>query len=319
MKKYTSIKRILATLTRDLGVDNINEADVIEWGAEAIEFIGTISMYEEAVAFIEVKNHQCEVPIGLHSIIQVARNNRFSCTTENTFCPQEVVDEVICENNLICNCSEETCGICYGDNPVPLDCNGKPLTDYELAYYRPYFDLKWEYNRWNGSAYYQNDFTPVRLATNSFFNSVVCKEKNHANLYLNCKDEYTIIEGKYLRLSFEEGGIAIAYLKQMLDEEGYPMVVDEVSVIAAIKAYVTYKIMAREFYNGREGSTTRMQKSEELWQWYCKQAKSSQKMIKGIDEHQNFLDGRMYILPRMTRYNDYFGNNNSPETRKYNG
>ena len=107
MKKYTSIKRILATLTRDLGVDNINEADVIEWGAEAIEFIGTISMYEEAVAFIEVKNHQCEVPIGLHSIIQVARNNRFACTTENTVCPQEVVDEVVCENNLICNCSEE--------------------------------------------------------------------------------------------------------------------------------------------------------------------------------------------------------------------
>lgn len=319
MKKYISIKRILATITRNLGTDNINESDVIEWSAEALEFIGTISLYEEAVAFVEVKNHQCEVPKKLHSIIQIARNNQFeSCSTERTFCPKEVVEEVTCEQNLTCNCCKDDCGVC-GNNPVPLDCNGSPLTDYELAYYRPYFDLRYEYDLWNNSKYYKSYFSPVRLATNSFFNSVVCKETNYEQLYHSCKDEYTIINGTHLRFSFQEGGVAIAYLKQMLDEEGYPMVVDDISIISAINSYVTFKIMSREFFNGREGSTGKMQKAEELWQWYCKQAKSSQKMLKGLDEHQNFLESRSYVLPNMGKYNAFFNNDNSPETRKYNG
>lgn len=319
MKKYISIKRILSTVTRSLGSDSINEADVIEWSAEALELIGTISMYEEAVAFIEVKNHQCEIPSNMHSIIQVARNNLWeSCSKDNTFCPSSVVKEATCERNLVCNCCQEECTLCNSDF-VPLDCNGTPIVDYDVAYYRPYFDLNWDYSLFYGSSYYRSTFTPVRLATHSFFNSVVCKEKNYEQLYIGSKDEYTIIEGKYLRFSFEEGGVAISYLKQMLDEDGYPMIIDDVSVISAVTNYIIYKLMSREFFNGREGSVGRMQKAEELWHWYCKQAKASQKMLKGIDEYQNFLEQRQYILPRMTRYNDFFGNNNSPETRRYNG
>ena len=82
--------------------------------------------------------------------------------------------------------------------PIPLDADGLPITDYDVAYYRPYYDLQWEYSPWVSSQYYKQNYTPVRLADNTFFNSVVCREKDIP--YNSCPDEYTIVGTEYRKL-----------------------------------------------------------------------------------------------------------------------
>jgi len=323
--KYISLDRIFAKLSRDLPIDSINESDVVEWAGEALEAIGAVSMYEQAVAFVEVKNHQCAMPSGMHSIIQIARNHCFSaeCITEYKFCPATVASEVVTEEVVglnPCTCVENPCS-CNGPKVdyTLLDCNGTPITGYDIAYYRPYFDLQYEYYNWNRSSLYGSCYAPVRLSNNTFMNSVVLDVCTQDPLYAQAEDEYTIVNGDTLRFSFCDGSVAIAYLRQVLDPEtGYPMIPDEFSYVTAITKYITLRMMERDFYANREGSQSRVQKAESDWHWYCKQASNLAMMPKGIDQWQNILEQRYQLLPKLRNYYNFFGNMSKFENRKWN-
>lgn len=316
--QYTTLDRILSKIYRDLGIEEISETDVIEWSGEALELIGAITLYEEAVAFIEIENYQADLPNGLHSIIQVARNNRW-VKQEKELCPANIVldctTEEIKDTTNACGCGDKP----YPEgSPIPLDCNGTPIIDYELAYYRPYFDLQYEYHGWMKSNLYQQEYTPVRLANHTFFNSIVCEED--PAIYCpscNISDEYTIV-GDKIRTSFKEGSIALAYYRQKVDPEtGYPMVPDEVSVINAIFWFVAWKYNARMWMMGRDGYADKMKESEMQWHWYCKQAGNKQMMLYGIDEHENFKDSRFQLIPKNNRYYGYFGKLGKPENTNF--
>lgn len=307
--KYVSADRIIAKLYRDLGLEDINEVDVIEQIGEALEAIGTITLYEEAVAFVEINNHQAELPNGLHSIIQVARNNKWTKEDKKVLCPANILLDCSHEEmenidapNTPCGCND---GVVKPPQGVPLDCNGRLLGDYEVAYYRPYFDLQYEYHGWNKSHYYSQHYSPVRLANHSFFNTIVCKEDE--KVYVGSTDEYTIV-GDKIRTSFKDGSIAIAYYRQKIDEEtGYPMIPDEYSIITAITMYITMKYMGRMWYMGREGYGDKYQKAEQDWQWYCKQAGNKALLPHGVDEFQNLTESRNQLLPTKNRYYGFFG------------
>lgn len=314
--KYVSLDRIFSKVIRDFGED-FSEGDIVEWAGEALEFIGAIQDYEEAVAYVEVKNHQCELPSGLHSIIQIARNNDWRGPKDDQFCPQIIKEDM-------CKPGDEDCQCNADPNAAPdfivLDCNGQPLNDYDIAYYRPYFDLRYEYYNWRNSSVYRTKYSPVRLSTNSFFNSLVCTTEEEQNgSYDNDQDEYTIIRGETARFSFKEGSVAIAYTRQVLDSEtGYPMVPDDISYTTAITMYITMKILSKDCYKGREGACGRADRATADWHWYCQQAGNKAKMPYGIDEYQNMLEQRSYILPRNGRYYGFFGKLARPEGRRWN-
>ena len=302
--KFISVDRVLSKLYRDLGLEEISETDVVEWVGEALEAIGTTNMYEEAVAFLEIKDHRAELPNWLHAIIQVAKNNEWSPNNKQCACPANVLLD--CNQSEMLNIEEEDCP-CRGTNrdAVTLDCHGNIIEDYELAYYRPYFDLRYEYDLWRSSHYYRN-YTPIRLANHTFFNSIVCPEES--SIYSpSCVDEYTIQDNE-IRTSFKEGFIAISYYKQKIDENtGYPLIPDNYSVITAITMYITMKYMARMWYMGRESYNDKYQKAEQDWHWYCKQASTNSIMPHGLDEHQNLLESRHQLIPKHNRYYGFLG------------
>ena len=309
--KYTSMDRIFSKLGRDLSNDIVNENDIIEWTGEALEFINAIRSKEEAVAFLTVTNYQCEIPYNLHNIIQIAKNEKVDVITPASATSiTEDTEEVVGETT---------------DYPVCLDCNGAPLNDYNVAYYRPYYDAQQEYFNWQNSNSYQRCYVPVKLTNHSFFNSIVCSQENgcdvaNDNITINGlinkeSYEYTVIEGKILRFNFEKGLVALAYLRNVTDIDGIPMIPDDISFITAIIAYVTMKIQTREFYNGREGSTGRMTHAEKQWAWYCKQSSTKSLMPQGVDEMENLVNQMKYIIPRRNAYDNYFGNLNNRETK----
>jgi len=304
---YTSIERIFSKIDRDL-MSEFNEGNVVEWTAEALEAIGAVRQYEEAVAFIEVRNHQCVLPAGFHAIIQVARNNCWTAPTDTGgLCAADVPVVTVADNP-----ADEPPANC----PVVLDCNGTPLQQYDLAYYRPYFDLRYDHSIWTGCGVYRNCFTPIGLSDHTFFNSIVCAPQDN-DIYQSCNDEYTIVRGVALRFSFKDGQIALSYLRQVLDEEtGFPMIPDHYSYTTAILKYITMKIMERDFYAGKEGSESRLRKSEQDWHWYCKQAGNYSMMIKGVDEYENQLKQRSYLIPQTQRYVGFFGKLNRAEDRR---
>jgi hypothetical protein len=286
--QYTSVDRILAKLDRDVTRD-YNEGDVIEWIGEALEATHSVKSYEEAVIFIEVKNHQCKLPKGLHAIIQIARYNNYSGPQSTAICAQEVLSE--CNPN-------------FDFGVFRIDTTSISLV--------PSFDFKINYSSFVGCGCYKQKFSPVRLTNNSFFNTLVCYDG--ATPYTGNSDEYNVIMGDTLRFSFEEGCIALAYLAQAVDEEtGYPLVPDTYSHTTAITWYVRLMMLGRREFGSQAWNT-----ADRQWQWYCKQASNIDIIPHGIDEHQNLLAQRSYLLPRQFNYYSYFGNLGKEESRKFN-
>lgn len=297
--KYVSIDTVFAALARDLKEYSVSEGEVIEWCGMALEATQTAGVYDTAVAFREVVDYQCELPTHMHVILQIARNNKF---TGSGITPAQVITDATTLNQV--------------DVPVALDENGTPLNAYDLAYYRPYFDLIGEYVTTGLEQPNMNHFTPVRLANHVFFNTIVAQEQDFENIYSTCRDEYTIVSDSHLRFSFKEGQVAISYLRQKLDcETGFPMIPDTYSNKQALISYVRFKLKEIDFYQNRQGSDSRLQKAESDWQWYCGQAKNENFMPQTIDEWENLMQQRSYIMPQTRRYYGFFGKLATAENR----
>jgi hypothetical protein len=291
--RFTSLDRILSKLYRDLGLEEISETDVIEWSGEALEFLSNVTLYEPAVALLEVKNYTAKLPQGLHNIVQLVRDNLYIKPNK---C-EEKEEAKFYVADILKDCG--VCNNCTVENFLKIDVDSWVLTDYNNSFNVTVI--------LNTVLQNKSRYTPIRLSNHTFFNSLVCQEED-IDIYKSCQDEYTIIDD-ILRFSFKDGFILLSYNRQMLDKEtGYPLVPDDVSVISAITYYITWKYFQRLWYMGREGMSDKMQQAEERWLKYCGQVRSNLNMLSGLDEYENFTQMKKNIITSRNAYFGYYGN-----------
>lgn len=323
-QNYVSVDRIFSKLNRDLKGSDFNESDIIEWIGEALDFLSVPQILVEDVKFVQVENHHGELPENLHLITQIARDRSDACFhnpepevrewKSAPFCDDEEIEE----HNFseICNVPDELLNMpevyleAFLEAEVIQTMNPEQFND---------FNLDWNYQVWSSSNYYTQNFTPVRLTSNTFFNSIVCKEKDQS-LYNNCGDEYTIVgdTNKRMRFSFRDGVVAVSYLKNSVDKEtGYPLIPDNISYITAITYYIKWKMAEHFDWIGREGWANKALKAETSWGTYVKQAKNGAKMPKTLDQYQNLLEASHYLVPKHNQYYGFFGNLNKREAMNF--
>jgi hypothetical protein len=199
---------------------------------------------------------------------------------------------------------------------TPIAQNEEVLSDVDDP---DFLNLDWTYNVWTSSDIYLKNYTPVRLATGNFFNTLVCKEKDDS-LYNSCDDEYTIIgeTEKKLRFNFIEGDVAVSFLKNSVDEEtGYPLIPENISYLSAIVYYLKWKIAEMHEWAGRDGWASKADKAEVRWSKYARQAKNYMKMPKTLDQYQNLLEQSHNLIPNHNRYYNYFGNLGKRQVRNF--
>lgn len=303
---WHGVDRIIDHVKRNSGYKDLEEGDIIAWTAEAMGLMEINSTLQEHVAFVEVRKRRAPQPTGLRYVIQIARNNCWKPTWSKDDCCVSAfeVDKTKCKPEILC---PEVVKPVYG---VATDCNGNPIHGADLAYYRPYFDLVYEYEHFNSLRYYRENFTPVRLANHSFFNSLVCQTK--VNL-ASCVDQYSP-HGTDFLFSFESGQVAIAYLAPATDERGCPLVPDHQSFRTAIGAYISHikSKMNYEINPERYEYKTIADKAESDWHWYCGQAKNWAFLPQTVDEFQNLAEQKSYLIPPDSYYG-FFGNLGRPE------
>jgi len=289
------VDRIMARIKRDLGYD-VELTTVIEWAGDVLDAIGVPYMYDEAVSFLEVKDHKAMAPDYMHAVIQIARDREYEGDVGK--CVDQTVEGVSKETD-----DKLSCLPCY----EPED---------EFEYHQPYFTLKLNYELWVGSGTYMRRWSPVRLSTHKFFNTVVCKENKYDELYRDVMDEYSISDGVF-RFSFREGLVAVAHVRHRVDDNGLPLFPDHASYVKAIVAYVRYMLAMREFdQNG--ANINKVMKYEQDYHWYVQQAANKALSRKSIDEMENRAASRDYLLPRQYRYGDFFAGMNRHENRTWN-
>ena len=279
--QFTTVDRIFSKLHRELKGTDLNETDVIEWIGEALDHLKVAESQEQAVRFLKVKNNHAEVPKGFQMVLQIARDNEFIVDEEDL----KTIVEYLPEGTIAS--SEE--------------------------------DAEIDYSTWTNSPVYKDRFTPVRLANSTLFNTLVCKEK--ITDFTKCEDEYTIVGDmeKKLRFSFEEGRVAIAYLKtHMCEETGYPLIPDDIRFITAITYYIKWKIAEWYQWNRREGYDTITQDNERKWKAYARQSKNRAKMPKSLDDYQDLLEQTHYLVPKHKKYYGFFGNLGKAQNLNFN-
>lgn len=296
MEQYISVNRILSKLARELNTEEFDETDIIEWIGEALGFLQVAELHEEAVAFKVVKNYECTLPQNIHYIIQVALQRDTKNKTNLHIPYSEIYEEEIPQKNK-CNC----------DKPIQPKYNYTVVHGFEALVSSPI---------------YQSGFQPVRLADHSFFNSFVCKEKNYNEIYCpNCgNEEYTVVgkEQPKLRFSFKDGIVAIAYLRNRLDEEtGYPLIPDNSYYITAITYYVKWKLSEIKSWNGDRNHMSICGDMERKWTQYARKAKNYIKMPKSVDDYQDLMEQSIYLIPNQRKYYNYFGNLNKKQELIY--
>lgn len=352
--QYTSIDRITALFGMKFKSLEVPKNNIIEFTGEALNYIGLKAWHEERVAFLTVQNHTAKIPKGMKYIVQVAYKNSIQNYHYNKPCQngraymsisgmsntqaldsysneiynkecQELKD-LLCPATIIESMQEnmtveekKTCYNKYANSktcchPI-LDCNGKIISDYEVAYYRPYFDLLYRYHLWGNSSYYKQHFTPVRLAQSTFFNTLVCKENNYNELYSPGCPEYSI-RYPYLNFSFEKGIVAISYLHPLTDERGYPMIPDVQEYIDCIVNYIAFQKVRDDFIN-QKSTKVILDKLEYDYEWSLAVAHSRRKNLRGLDAHNQFTQQQQYIMPRRTYFNNFFGSFSDKESRKW--
>lgn len=302
-QKYQFIKidSILAKLKRDFKGIDFEELDAIEWIGEALGFMKNVNSSQHTIAFLEVKNYQVPLPASLHYITQIARNNRWVSDDDNLSCVTETVTELEVSSNIL-----DSCG-CGDEEDL-----------YKHIPYRPFLDMQYEYLDWAHSKTRTNQYSPVRLADHSFFDSLVCKEPNMENLYHSCESEYGIV-GNQIRFNFETGFVAIAHSRSFIDDvTGYPMIPDDEAARAAITYYVGWKLMEQEKWNHREGAIGLAKDAEDRWLKYKVQFKNKTLMPTGVDEHQDLMNQGNHLIPPRNRYFGFFGNLGKEENLRYN-
>lgn len=300
--EYLSVNNIIAAVHRDLGYDELSEADLIEWIGEGLQYMLAPQAYKEELVFIEVEQHKAVIPQGLRYIVQMAR---MDCTK----------DTIVEEDNDLPD-AEEVDSKYELVFPKILDCTGQVIGNYKVAWTRrTTIDHDLKYFGWNSTKIFRDCFKPIKLSNHTFFKTVVCEEKNR-QLYHGCNDEYTI-DSPYLLFSFEEGTVALVYQKLKLDDDGYPMVPEGTQYRNALIAYIRYKLARREMDMNTQGAVTKVQFADRDWQHYCMQAKNHSMKLKGPDEHQNMQEQRGYLLPRQYRYYGWYGSLSQPESAIY--
>lgn len=316
--QLVSMETIFSKVSRDYK-SGISRLDILDWTAEALSFIGTKSITEDAVAFLKVENYQCELPSNLHFIYTIGK---FNGNYEKDFlelCPKDIQTEIQPDAppevklQVSCGCVSMDNTLSANDpRNLSVDLGAVTLTEDGIALSEdisfrqiPYFHLTFGVHSWTSSNYKRNNFTPIRLAKHDFF---LAEEKMKMQMYKGVVDEYKVLPFGHLRFSFKEGVIAISYNRTAVDQKtGYPMVPNSIVHQTAITKYIAMKVAEREFFDNREGSSSKLQKFEQDWHWYCGSAQNLDMVPKGDEEFKEIADIWNTMLPREGGYNEFFG------------
>ncbi len=126
---------------------------------------------------------------------------------------------------------------------------------------------------------YMKDIThngkPLSWSTKSAANNYQCDTCNQ--IPTCCTDYNFYIQDGYLNTSLETGELCLVYLGVPVDEEGYPLVPDDVYFDKALKSYCTYMLDRIQFRRGLIPEVV-FRMSEKDWYFYVNSARGSANM-----------------------------------------
>jgi hypothetical protein len=148
---------------------------------------------------------------------------------------------------------------------------------------------------------FDNSFSPQLGATNNVGTTDISFTINNDNI----------------TLSVQEGDVCLSYLAYPLDEEGFPLIPENVSFKEAVKKYLTMKLDYQQWRQdpSNSGLNRLYEHSEREWAWYVAQAGNKAKM-PNISQMESLKNQMIKLKPEFNEFGNFFKTLGSQERRK---
>ena len=135
-----------------------------------------------------------------------------------------------------------------------------------------------------------------------------CKTKlclrSSTNTFTNCDNKYTFrVQGRAIITSLQEGEILVSYKSIPIDEDGFPLLIDNSVFIEALKEYIKKEYFSILFDLGKLNQAV-LQHTEQRYAWLAGQLKS-EFTIPSISEMESIKN--MWTRPIQNNNEFYTG------------
>lgn len=282
--KLVSSKAIVRKVMRDLKPPGDNWLDdAIEWIGEALSHIGSSPQLSQKGCVLPIENFKALLPTDLYYINQVGINNAVNPTisTELTALLAQVKEL----NALIQANPNDSAG--FNNQLRTLNSRIVVLENMYLNSGQP--------------------MTPLQYGTSTFPAHLHCEDCN--NQFAKAKDTY-VIDGDYIKTSFETGQVCLSYTAFPIDSDCYPMVPDDISFKEAMFWYIYKQMLLGGYTPSMNGIGYNF--ADDKWRFYCTQARNSAN-YPSIDKYESFMNQWVRLIPNINRHANFFENLNTRE------
>jgi len=287
-----SLKNIISKTIRDLQYSkDFPWQNAIEWGAEALQHIGAYGQFEKRCEKIDIQNHRGILPCDFHQLLQVSYNGKPLSPGTGSFMHLMHTS-------------------CFSNNKD---------TDLSLYEQATIARIELQINSINQQLAVATNVTVIESLNNSLQDlkkELLCVLNRTSTLSpilekgLDERGTYWIGD-YYIKTSFANGTVFIAYMAIPTDDEGFPLVPDDISYREAIYRYITMKMMYIEYLRGNINSTIYLD-MENKWHWYCKQARATSNM-PDLGMLESIKNQWVRLIPNINQFDTFFNDLNSQE------
>lgn len=107
-------------------------------------------------------------------------------------------------------------------------------------------------------------------------------------------------QGRILYVSFPEGKVDLSYKSIPVDEDGFPLLIDNENYLAALEAYIKKQVFTVKFDQGKIQSSI-LQNAQQEYAWLAGQL-NAKFMIPSVSEMQSLTNMYNTLIPRMSQF-----------------
>ena len=277
ISKLISINSVISKVVRDLGLgdDEVRYQDMIEWASEGLLLIGSYYQFQEKEAVIVIEDHKGVLPCDFYKSIRFLDSTSLGDVASGTFWS---------------NITAAMVAGGFHDPDTSAFSELDPLSFQKLQLM--------SFRSGNDSGAFSNSLK--RVSDNLMGGGAT---------YTGGPNSYSV-NFNTVTATFRYGYISLRYLAIPVDDEGYPLVPDDVSFQEALMWRVVEKMCLRghEFKNKQLTFET----AKFYWNKYCVQARAA---ANAPDNDPMEMLSNIYntLIPNQNRYENDFNGLGTPQ------
>jgi hypothetical protein len=288
----TSVERVIAKVFTDLNLQENDHriSDCIEWAGEALEKIGAFPGFtnkvcgKEGIPLLEVNNYTVKLPCDFYNLIQAS----FSTSQQGPYYPMRYGTGNFDSGNP--DIASQNGAFVESTIANTSDLVLLAMTLYDLDYAPALTKINAEPDTRSKLSAILNIKTPTLPGVN--------------NPMATTKDITYVITPGYIKMNVESGYIMLAYQAIPTDDEGYPLIPDDVSFIEAIYWYIVMKLYYPQWVSGQIRDAVYYD-ARRSWNYYCKQAFGNA-LMPNTDQLESIKNSWVRLVPEIKEHTSGF-------------